>query len=87
MQRDVLDAFAVVRVKVFLDLGAVVRRFVDRDANAPAGAGHRLGFEAGELALDVEIADLAEIEQPLVELGPFRHAAAVHVVREVIDIR
>src|SRR5258708_16058604 len=87
MQRDVLYAFAVIGVEVFLDLRAVVRRFVDRNADAPAGTGHRLRLESGELALDVEIADLAEVEQALVELGPFPHAAAVHVVREVVDVR
>src|SRR5207244_967948 len=43
-------------------------------------------LEAGELAFDVEIADLAEVEEALVELGPFGHAAAVHVVREVVDV-
>src|SRR5258708_4008322 len=85
MERDVLDAFAVIGVEVFLDLRAIVRRLVDRNADAPAGARHRLGFQAGELALDVEIADLAEVEKPLVELGPLRHAAAVHVVGQVID--
>src|SRR6267378_4494679 len=75
MQRDVLDPLAV----ILLDLRAVVRGFVDRDADLAARAGHRLGLEAGQLALDVEVADLAETEQPLVELGPFLHAAAMHV--------
>ena len=49
------------------------------------GRGHRLAGEAGVFALDVEVADLAEVEQPLVVLGPERHAAAVHVVRQVVD--
>ena len=39
------------------------------------------------LALDVEVADLAEIEQVFVVLGPVLHAAAVDVVRQVIDDR
>src|SRR5437868_2907516 len=87
MEGDVLDAFAVVRVEVLLDLGAVVGGLVDRDADATAGARHRLGLEPGELALDIEVADLAEVEEPLVELRPLGHAAAVHVVREVVDER
>ena len=37
------------------------------------------------LALDVEVADLAEVEQALVEAGPLVHVAAVHVVRQVVD--
>ena len=37
------------------------------------------------LAVDVEVADLAEVEQALVEVGPFLHAATVHVVRQVVD--
>src|SRR5437762_7185383 len=85
MEGDVLDAFAVIGVEVLLDLRAIVGRFVDRNTDAPAGARHRLRFQAGELALDVEIADLAEIEEPLVEFGPLRHAAAMHVVGKVVD--
>src|SRR6266403_1453018 len=54
MQRDVLNALAVILLEIFLDLRAVVRRFVDRDADLAARAGHRLGLEARELALDVE---------------------------------
>jgi hypothetical protein len=63
-QRDVLDALAVVAVQVLLDLaGLVVAFFVDRDADLAAGAGHGLALDAGDLALDVEVAHLAEIEQ------------------------
>ena len=86
-QRDVLDALAVVHVQVLLDLaGLLVAFFVDRDADLAAGAGHGLALDAGDLALDVEVADLAEVEQPLVEVGPLGHAAAVHVVRQVVDV-
>src|SRR6266480_4258690 len=77
---------SVILLEVFMDLRALVRGLIDRDADLAAGAGHRLGLEAGLFALDVEVADLAEIEQPLVELGPFLQAAAVHVVREMIDV-
>ena len=59
---------------------------VDRDADLAAGTGHRLRLQAGELALDVEIADFAEVEDARVEIGPFAHAAAMHVVRQVVDV-
>ena len=85
-QRDVLDALAVVRVQVLLDLPLPLRALlVDRDADLAAGAGHRLRFHAGRLALDVEVADLAEVEQALVEVRPLLHAPAMHVVGEVVD--
>jgi hypothetical protein len=64
----VLDALAVVTVQVFLDLaGLLVALFVDGDADLAAGAGHGLALDAGGLAFDVEVAHLAEVEQPLVE--------------------
>jgi hypothetical protein len=34
---------------------------------------------------DVEVANLAEVEDALVERRPVRHAAAVYVVRQVVD--
>ena len=58
----------------------------ERDADLAARAGHRLGEQAGTLALDVEVADLAEVEEPLVEIGPDRHPAAIHVVGQVVDV-
>jgi hypothetical protein len=82
----VLDAFAVVRVQVFLDLRLGVRRLVDRDADLAARARQRARREAGLLALDVEVADLAEAEELLVELRPHVHAARVDVVRKVVDL-
>ena len=85
-ERDVLDALAAVVDQVFLDLALVVGALVDRDADLAAGARHRLALEAGQLALDVEVADLAEVEQPLVEARPLVHPAAMHVVRQVVDV-
>ena len=41
--------------------------------------------KARALSLDVEVADLAEAEDPLVEPGPDVHVAAVHVVGQVVD--
>src|SRR5690606_16823855 len=81
-----LDAFAVIGVEVFGDLRLVVGAFVDRDADLAAGAGHSLRLEPGQLAFDVEILDLAEIEEALVELRPFRHAAAMYIMGEMVDI-
>lgn len=85
-ERDVLDALAAVEVQVFRDLALVVAALVDRDADLAAGAGHGLGLEAGQLAFDVEIAHLAEVEEALVELRPLLHAAAEDVVRQVVDL-
>ena len=66
-QRDVLDALAAVLAQVFLDLRLVVLRLVDRDADLAAGAGQRAREQPGLLAFDVEVADLAEVEQRFVE--------------------
>ena len=51
----------------------------------PHGLVIAFDFESGQLPLDVEVAHLAEVEQPLVEARPLVHATAVHVVREVVD--
>src|SRR5579859_441207 len=88
-QGDVLDAFAIIGLQEFLDLvelAVIALRFVQRDADLAARAGHRLREQAGDLALDVEIADLAEIEELLVELGPMRHPALEHIVGQVVEI-
>src|SRR5471030_2109692 len=77
---------SVIGREIFLDLRLVVGALVDRDADLAARAGHRLGLEAGQLAFDVEIADLAEIEEALVEARPLVHAPAMDVVRQVIDV-
>src|SRR5450830_126461 len=85
-QGDVLDAFAVVLVEVFGDLRFVVGRFVDGNADLAAGRSHRLGFEARVLAGDVEVTDLAEVEQAFIKVRQFLHAAPVDVVGQVVDI-
>ena len=43
-------------------------------------------MQAGELAGDVEVADLAEVEELLVERGPLVHAPAADVVGQVVDV-
>jgi hypothetical protein len=80
-----LDALAVIGLKILGDLRFVVGALVDRDADPPIGAGHRLRLEPGQLALDVEVADLAEIEEALVKFRPQLHASAMDVVGQVID--
>ena len=86
-QGDVLDAFAMVLVQVFGDLRLVVRRFVDGNADLAARRSHGLRLEARQLAFDVEITHFAEVEQVFIEARPFLHAATVHIVRQVVDIR
>src|SRR5262249_35068250 len=84
-QRDVLNSLPTVFAQVFLDLALVVLRLVDGNADLAARARHGGGEQSGLLALDVEVADLAEVEQLLVEAGPEVHAPAPHVVREMVD--
>ena len=84
-ERDVLDPLAVILAQVFLDLTLVVLRFVDRDADQAAGTGQGAREESRAFALDVEVADLAEVEQSLVEARPYVHAPAADVVRQVVD--
>ena len=83
-----LDALAVVAVQVLLHLARlVVAFFIDRDADLAAWAGHGLALDAGLLAFEVEITHFTEVEQALVEVGPLRHPAPVHVVRQVVNQR
>src|SRR5439155_15452940 len=84
---DMLDAFAVIRDQIFLNLALVVGALVDGDSNLAAGTRHRLALQSGELGFDVEVADLAEVDQPLVEARPLLHATAMDVVRQVVDGR
>src|SRR6266404_5309133 len=84
--RDVLDAFALILAQKFFDLGFFVGRLVDRNANASAWTRQRPRKQAGELALDVEEANLPEVEQFGVEREPLVHVAALYVVGQVIEI-
>ncbi|MNQ68008.1 hypothetical protein D3C85_825520 [compost metagenome] len=85
---NVLNAFAAVEVQVFLNLALLFSAFlVDRNADIAAGRRHRLGLHAGHLAFDIEVADFAEVEEALIEFRPLRHAALVHVVRQVVHQR
>src|ERR1700688_4982843 len=73
-------------VEIFLALPAPAGILVDWNPDLAVGAGQRPREQAGRPALDIEKADLAEIEQSFVEAGPDIHAAAMDVVGEVIDI-
>src|SRR6266849_10911166 len=79
------DALAAQGLQVLGDLRALVGALVDGDADLAARAGHRLGAQARQLALDVEITHLAEIEEPLVEARPTLHTPLVDIVRKVVD--
>src|SRR6266446_10298944 len=84
--RDVLDAFALILPQKFFDLGFFVGRLVDRNANASAWTRQCPREQAGELALDVEEANLPEVEQFRIEREPLVHVAALHVVCQVIEV-
>src|SRR6185312_14196227 len=77
-ERDVLNALAVVLPQILLDLALVVLRLVDGNADLAARAGHGAREQARLPALDVEVADLAEVEQLFVEALPQVHVAALH---------
>ncbi len=86
-ERDVLDTLAAVVAQELLDLGMIVPALVQGNADLAAGTGHGLGDEARlGCLLDIEIADFAEVEDALVELGPPGHLAAMDVVRQVVEI-
>ncbi len=80
-----LDALALVGIEVFVDLALRVGGLVERDAYDAVRRGHRLGHQAGLGTLDVEVADLAEVEQALVVVRPLLHVAQVQVVGQVVD--
>src|SRR5512139_2979626 len=64
---DVLDALALVNAEIFLDLSGFAGVLVDRNPDLAIRAGQRAREQARRAALDVEEADLAEVEQPCVE--------------------
>src|SRR3546814_18761050 len=81
-----LYAFAAIQIKVFLDLSLLFGAFfVDGNADIAARRGHGLGLNASDFALDIKVAHYAEVTPAHVELGPFRHATLVQLMRQVID--
>ena len=72
--------------QVFVDLALRVGGFVQRDAHHAVRRGHGLGEQAGLHALDVEVADLAEVEQALVVTRRnFSMLPKIQIVGEMID--
>ena len=81
-----LDTLAIIGAQIFLNLPSTGLAFlVQRNADLTIGRGHRLGSQTGIFALDVEIADLAEVEDTLIPGRPMRHTAAIDIVRQMID--
>src|SRR6202000_1628894 len=83
---DVLDAFAAIDVEIFLDLAGIAGILVDRNPDLAVRAGQRAREQAGSAPFNVEITNLAEVEELFIEAGPDIHPAAMDVVGEVIDI-
>src|SRR5579862_611172 len=86
-QCDVLDALAVELHEELLDLtrAALGGLFIEWNADQAVWSAHCARGESRVLPLDVEVADLAEVEDLLVEGGPETHPAPVDVVGQVID--
>src|SRR5882724_1602225 len=84
-KRDMLNPFATIFAQVLFDLRLVVLRFVDGNLDLAARTRQRATKQSGLLAFDIEIANLAEIEQTLVKRGPVVHPSACDVVREVVN--
>src|SRR5215216_3773625 len=85
-QRHVLYALALVLLEVLFDLPSLARVLVDRDPDLPVRARHRAGVQPRELALNVEVADLPEVEEALVKTRPLTQPAAIDVVRQVVEV-
>jgi hypothetical protein len=87
-ESDMLDALAVIGTQKLVDLAAPRLAFlIEGNADEAVGRGHRLRSQAGIFALDIEIADLAEIEESLVVARPIVHPPAIDIVGQMIDDR
>src|SRR5208283_430676 len=82
-----LHAFAAEVAQKLFDLAALVGALIDGNAYLAAWARHRAGMQTGIFARDVEIADLMEIEDPLIPTRDAVQMASIHIVGEVIDRR
>src|SRR5579862_1892013 len=90
MQRDVLNALAMILLDELLDLIDLTAalfglRLIDRDADLAARRRKGTAREPGVLPFDVEVLLLAEIEDPAVEVVEIIHPTLAHVVREMVD--
>ena len=82
---SVESAICFVIADKLLDLRMFVLALVERNPDLVVRCGHGAAEKARRLALDIEIADLAEIEDALIIFGPDIHLPALQVVREVIE--
>ena len=83
---DVLNAFAIELHQKLFDLPCTFGRFfVQGDTDHAVRGRHGFGGQAGVFALDVEVANFTEVEQLFVEISPVRHAAAIHVMGQMVD--
>ena len=81
-----LNAFTIICAQIFLNLSAAsLAFFIQRNTDFAVRRCHRTAGEASIFALDIEIADLAEVKYAFVKAAPMRHAAAINIVRQVID--
>ena len=89
--RDVLHAFAVVEIEVFLDLRFLFAfgRLVDRKLHEAVAVAHDLAHQRGVFGRDilvVEGQDVAEAHHILVKLHPRIHLVPADVADAMIDI-
>src|SRR5690606_9176208 len=82
-----LDAFAVVGALVLgtLSFRAVAPFLHQEVADLAIGRPHHIGVEAGILAGDIELAELAKAKDAPVEVLPMRNSPVVDVVSKMID--
>ena len=85
-ESDMLNTLAIIGAQIFLDLAAAGFAFlVQRNADLAVRRGHRPAGQPGIFALDVEIADFAEVEDALVKARPMRHPPRIDIMRQMID--
>src|SRR6202011_1339070 len=70
---DMLNAFALILVQIFLDLTFVVGGFIQGNPDLSARAGQRAGIKTSNFSGNIEVADLTEVEEILIKLIPAVH--------------
>ena len=86
-KREVLDTRAAVLTQVLVDLRFLFFGFVDRNAKLSARRTKSVGLKPRFNATDIEVTDLAEVEDLFVEIRPVCHRTGGNVVREMVDRR
>ena len=83
-----LNALAIEAHQEFFDLSAAFTvLLIQGDADAIVGCRHRARLQPCVCALNIEVTDFTKVEQALVEPCPVRHASAIDVVGEMVDMR